>query len=111
MKCFNCQQEILEGSKYCYHCGAAQMPLAPPPARPAKPLRRSRKNKMIAGVCAGVAGYFDLDITLVRIVWAIVTFFSGVVAGVLAYIICWTVIPLEEETQPATVVPASPAGH
>lgn len=94
MICYNCQQEILEGSRYCYHCGAAQKPIAPPP-RPAKPLRRSRKNKMIAGVCAGFAEYFELDISLVRVLWLLVALFGG--GGVLAYIICWIVIPLQEE--------------
>jgi phage shock protein C len=109
MICYNCQRDILEGSKYCYHCGAAQKPLAAPPARPARPLRRSRKHKVIAGVCAGFAEHFDLDIALVRVIWLLVTIFGG--GGLLAYIICWIVIPLEEETQPATVVPASPAGQ
>lgn len=110
MVCYNCNQEILEGSRYCYHCGAAQKPFVPPPAppKPAKPLRRSRKNKMIAGVCAGLAEHFDLDVTLVRVVWAVVTFFSGIVGGVVAYLICWIVIP-EEQTESSSPAPASPS--
>ena len=108
MTCYNCQQEILEGSKYCYHCGAAQKPLAPPPARPSRPLRRSRRHKAIAGVCAGFAEHFELDIALVRVIWLLVTLFGG--GCLLAYVICWIVIPLEEETQPSAAIPASPAG-
>ena len=34
MNCYNCQKDILEGSRYCYHCGAAQKPLPPPPPPP-----------------------------------------------------------------------------
>jgi phage shock protein PspC (stress-responsive transcriptional regulator) len=99
MVCYNCHKEIADGSKYCQHCGAAQKPLTPPPA-PAKPLRRSRKNKVIAGVCAGLADYFNIDMTLVRLVWALVTFF-GFGSGIVAYLICWLVIPYAEEEAPA----------
>ncbi len=109
MRCYNCQQDILDGSRYCYHCGAAQKPMAPPvPPRPQKPLRRSRRHKAIAGVCAGFAEHFELDIALVRVIWLLVALFGG--GGLIAYVICWIVIPLEEETQPSTPVPASPSG-
>ena len=56
---------------------------------------RSRTNRKIAGVCAGFAEYFDLDVTLVRVVWLIVALFGG--GGVLAYIIAWIVMPEEPE--------------
>jgi len=49
------------------------------------------KNKVIAGVCAGFAEYFDLDPTLVRVLWAIVSLIYGV--GILAYIIAWIIMP------------------
>ena len=107
MICYNCQREILDASRYCYHCGAAQKPIAPPP-RPSKPLRRSRRHKAIAGVCAGFAEYFELDISLVRVIWLLVALFGG--GGLIAYLICWIVIPLEEEPQPLPPVPASPTG-
>jgi phage shock protein C len=101
MTCYNCQKDILEGSRYCYHCGAAQKPLTAPPAAPAKPLRRSRKHKVIAGVCGGFADYFNLDVSLVRVIWLLIALFGG--GGIIAYIICWLVIPLEEEHAPAAV--------
>ncbi len=95
MTCSNCQEEIVEGSRYCYNCGAAQRLLTPPPVeRP--PLRRSRKHKAIAGVCGGFAERFGWDVPLVRIIWASVAIFSGIFPGVLAYFICWIVIPLQE---------------
>jgi phage shock protein C len=50
-----------------------------------KELKRS-KNKMIAGVAAGVAEYFGIDVTLTRILWVVVTCCGG--AGIIAYLIC-----------------------
>ncbi len=55
-----------------------------------KKLYLSQKDKKIGGVCGGLGEYFDIDPTIIRIVWAIMIF-SGV--GLLAYIIAWLVIP------------------
>ena len=55
-------------------------------------LYRSRKNQVIGGVAAGVAEYFDIDPTIVRIAWALLGMAWG--TGVLAYLIGWLVIPL-----------------
>lgn len=57
-----------------------------------KKLRRSRSEKMIAGVCGGLAEYFDLDPSLVRIGYALLTLFTAF-AGVLVYIIMWIIVP------------------
>jgi len=57
-----------------------------------KRLLRSKKNRMIAGVCAGIGDYFGVDPTVIRLVWVLLTFFSGGV-GVLAYVIAWVIIP------------------
>ena len=59
-----------------------------------KRLYRSRKNRMIAGVCGGVAEYFNVDPTLVRLGWILLTGLGG--AGLLAYIIAWIVVPEEK---------------
>ncbi len=56
-----------------------------------KRLTRDTGNKMIGGVCSGVANYFGIDPTLVRIIWAVLALGYG--AGILAYIICWVIIP------------------
>lgn len=56
-----------------------------------KRLVLSQKNKMLAGVCGGIAEYFGIDLTIVRIIWLIVTLFGG--AGIIAYILCWLLIP------------------
>jgi phage shock protein C len=59
-----------------------------------KKLTRS-KNQMIGGVCAGVAEYFDWDVTLVRAAYAILFFFFGV--GFLLYLVLWIVMPKSDE--------------
>jgi phage shock protein C len=56
-----------------------------------KRLYRSGKDKMLGGVCGGIAEYFDVDPTLVRLLWVILTLIYGV--GLLAYIIAWIIIP------------------
>lgn len=58
-----------------------------------KRLYRSRTDRMLAGVCGGIAKYFEIDPTLVRLFWLIATFAGG--SGILAYIIAAIVIPLE----------------
>ena len=58
-----------------------------------KKLYRSRDNRMIAGVCAGLAAYFGIDPTVVRLIAVLTIFFGG--AGILAYIILALVVPLE----------------
>ena len=59
-----------------------------------KKLYRSKTDKMISGVCGGLAQYFGVDATLVRLVFALLVFF-GVGSGVLLYIILALVVPLE----------------
>jgi phage shock protein C len=63
-------------------------------ANASKVLMRPRDGRMLAGVCAGVADYFGLDVTLVRVIWAVVSVITGG-AGVLAYMVAWIIIPDE----------------
>lgn len=58
-----------------------------------KKLERSDTNKMIAGVCSGIAAYFNLDPTLVRAIFAILTFFTGIIPGIIAYVVLIFIIP------------------
>ena len=60
------------------------------------PLRRSRNNKMIAGVVGGLAEYFDLDVTLARVLYVLVSICSVAFPGILVYIILWILMPQEE---------------
>ena len=64
-----------------------------PNINPSKRLYRLREGRVVAGVCTGIAGYFGIDPTLVRLAFALFTIFGG--AGVLLYLIAWIVIPEE----------------
>jgi len=57
-----------------------------------KRLMRS-KDKKIAGVCAGLGDYFDLDPTIVRIIFTIFTIFTAGFPGIFAYLIMWAIMP------------------
>ena len=58
-----------------------------------KRLYRSESSRMLCGVCAGIAEYFNLDPTLIRLAWALFCVFGG--SGVLAYILAANIIPPE----------------
>lgn len=57
-----------------------------------KKLTRS-ENRILGGVCAGIAEYFDLDPTIVRVAYAVLSVFSAAFPGILLYIILWIIIP------------------
>src|ERR1700676_3397170 len=110
MVCQKCQKEVVEDSKFCYNGGAHLADQAAPPAAgyaaPAKRLMRSSRDKKLGGVCAGLADYFDLDPTIVRVVCLLAFLCAG--AGGLVYIVLWIALPLAPAT-PALTVPGSPA--
>ena len=56
-----------------------------------KRLYKSRNNKMICGVCAGIADYFNIDPSIVRVLWAVLALAAG--TGVLAYNACAIILP------------------
>jgi len=92
MICASCQKEIVAGSKFCYNCGAKQPEGAAPGNAPGyRRLMRSSTDKKIAGVCAGLAEYFDLDPTIIRVVWVLLFLCGG--TGLVAYAILWIVLP------------------
>lgn len=57
-----------------------------------KRLYRSKSNRIIAGVCAGIGEYLDIDPTVVRLLWVLFTLVS-MGAGIVAYIIAWVIMP------------------
>ena len=63
-----------------------------------KKLYRSRDNKMVAGICAGLAQYFELDPTLVRLAMVVAALIS-LGGGILFYIIAWLIVPEEPTLQ------------
>ena len=110
MFCPQCGKEYSQRVNFCCHCGAACTLSTPGHA---KKLTRSRTDKKIAGVCGGFANYFELDVTLIRIIWLMLVVFGG--CGVLGYFIAWIVMPEEPLKSPAaesagTAIP-QPAGN
>jgi phage shock protein C len=66
-------------------------------ACPPRPLRRSRKHKLLGGVIGGLAHYTGLDPSLARVLYVLVSLLSSAFPGILIYLVCWILIPLEEE--------------
>lgn len=105
MYCTQCGLEEREGQAFCPNCGKpAGTPTAPVVVHR---LRRVKRGKKIAGVCAGFAAYLNLDVTLVRIAWLVIALTAGV--GFIAYLVAWIAMPVEEE---AVAIPhgGQPAG-
>jgi len=63
-----------------------------------KRLYLSTKDKKICGLCGGIGEYFEIDSTLVRLVWILVTVLTGVIPGVVAYFVAALVVPKEPAT-------------
>jgi phage shock protein C len=70
-------------------------------------LRRSAQDWKLAGVCGGIAEYFQVDPTAVRVAWAVLTVVPGaIVLGIIAYVVAWVIMPLD---RPPQVIVTSPA--
>lgn len=61
-----------------------------------RPLRRSRTNRQVAGVVGGLAEYFNLDPTLLRVTYVVVSIVSAAFPGLLVYLLLWLLIPETE---------------
>jgi phage shock protein C len=107
MLCPNCQKDIAAGSNFCYNCGAKQAetpgPAAPASQATSRRFVRSTNNRKIAGVCAGLADYFDMDATIIRVLWLLAVLCYG--TGLVAYLVLWIVVP----EGPTGVMPTSAA--
>ncbi len=99
MYCNQCGKAIPDDARVCAYCGARIGV-----AGFKKELVRPRNNRRIAGVCAGLAEYLGLDITLMRLLWAIISVMTGIFPGLIAYLVAWVIMPESNETMP---VPAT----
>lgn len=95
MYCNACGKAIAEDGHFCPYCGNV---VGIPPTH--NKLTRSRTDKKIAGLCAGLAQYLDLDVSLVRILCVFLTLATGVCPGIATYLLAWIIVPSEPEPQP-----------
>ena len=75
------------------------LPSAPPPVAPVPPRRLVRRSddRMLAGVCSGLAEYTGMDVTLVRVL-AVLAAVLGFGTVVVAYVVAWLLVPLDRDT-------------
>jgi phage shock protein C len=102
MYCPQCGKSYEDKVNFCCHCGAA-MSTPAAGSRKSKKLALSRTNKKIGGVCGGFAEYFDMDPTVMRLIWVMLALFVG--WGLVGYLIAWIVMP-EAPPEPLAVSPA-----
>jgi phage shock protein C len=96
MFCTQCGALMTDSARFCTHCGKPVGQAVPDgmadAGAPPKRLHRIIEAKKIAGVCAGFAEYFDIDVTVMRVVWVALLFLPPGI-GLIAYIIAWAVLP------------------
>jgi phage shock protein C len=114
MICQNCRRDAADYSSFCSFCGA---PLHVPTnwtSRTSKRLMRSTSDTKIAGVCGGIAEYFDVDSTFVRLIWVLLILLPiPLVPAFLGYFVAWVIIPKAPlytpapAQQPPVIIPNS----
>ncbi len=112
MFCGRCGTELPVGARFCSACGAPAAAGTPQAwgDLPVGRLERPRANRMIAGVCAGIAQHYRWDLTWVRVITVLLAFFSSG-AGIVAYIVFWIIMPeqpLYLSAPPIVAVPPPP---
>ena len=66
-------------------------------------LTRSNTQAKIAGVCAGMADYFEVDVVLVRLAWVVLAIVGAVIGGIIAYVAAWVLMPVATEPEPVPI--------
>jgi phage shock protein C len=102
MFCTRCGSELRDQDRFCSDCGAPTGRTGSASRQaPATPLSRPMQEAKIAGVCAGFARSFGLDVTLVRVLWVVLAVWPVPLFGIIAYIVAWIVMPKDPLALPA----------
>jgi phage shock protein C len=88
MFCTNCGLQLDDTDRFCRQCGNRVG------GAPRRPLMLDKRNQKIAGVCAGFARHWNMDLTLMRVLWVIFAVCTGI--GFLAYLAAWMILPSDE---------------
>ena len=111
MYCTKCGIQLDEKAKFCSECGASTATgnSWSASAQALRNVRLSRPiyDKKIAGVCAGFARYFDVDVTVVRVLWILFAIFPVPFTSILAYFIAWIVMPRDPLALPEPAIARS----
>ena len=116
MYCQSCGVEVSDSFRYCPQCGTATLAnrLNPGASRAERAFRRTVEGKKIAGVCAGIARYLGMDVTLVRVLMLVFALWPPCL-GLIFYLVCWIVMPRDpwvpphlQPQRPSSDVPVTP---
>ena len=104
MYCTKCGVELKDADRFCSQCGSVtgrgvRVPVA---GNTYNRLSRPREDRKVAGVCAGMARYMGVDVTLVRVLMVVLAIWPPAV-GLIVYIVCWIVMPNDPLLLPAPV--------
>lgn len=106
MFCTKCGIETRSEDKFCAQCGEPIVGRAPASSM-LRRLSRPTSEAKIAGVCAGFARYFELDVTVVRVLWLICAVWPVPTFGFIGYLIAWIAMPKDPVALPAPVTSLS----
>src|SRR5215217_3932415 len=93
MSCPRCNRDVPADASFCAACGAPQHAQSGSGWSQRRLVRIPSQGKL-AGVCAGIADYLDVDVTLIRALWVVLSIVpGGIVGGILAYVLAWLIMP------------------
>jgi phage shock protein C len=103
MYCTKCGIELREADSFCSACGV-RTPAGVTPGAP-QILMLDKRNKKVAGVCAGFARYLGVDVVLVRVLWLGISICTGV--GFFVYLAAWMIVPSDARTDDRNLIAAT----
>jgi len=110
MYCTNCGKQLVDQDRFCSQCGKGtgagrETPRQDTGYYAPRRMYRLMYDKKVGGVCAGLAKYLDVDVTLVRVVTLLIAIFTGI--GFIAYIIAWIAMPSDHGNMRPAQAPVS----